>query len=147
MAGTAQLLLVSQLTTLRNLASIKKLKNDVDLRRWSTRGRRTVALGELPIVSLHIVEPHFNRLQELHTHWSDLEKGTVVLCRSRREHPEDFFKSGHGNPWSMQANQIASFCAKRDQKEIDFFQLLFAPNEFLFNCVQAKSTKLHIYAM
>ena len=78
----------------------KKLKNDVDLLRWSTTGRRTVPLGELPIVSLHIVEPHYNRLQELHTHWSDLEEGTLVLCRSRRCHPEDFFKSGHGNSWS-----------------------------------------------
>ena len=77
----------------------KKLKNDVDLRRWLTSGRRMVALDELPIVSLHIVEPHYNRLQELHTHWSDLEEGTLVLCRSRRWHPEDFFKSGHGE-WS-----------------------------------------------
>ena len=75
------------------------LKNDVELRVKKVGGRTRVPLEELPIVSLHIYEPLYNRMQELHKHWPDLVRGEAVLCRSRKGEP-DFFKSGHGHGWT-----------------------------------------------
>ena len=77
----------------------RTLKNDVELRVWSVDGRTRVPLVELPIVSLHIDKPHYDRMQELSYHWPALESGESVLCGSHIGEP-DFFKSGHGNGWT-----------------------------------------------
>ena len=75
------------------------LKNDVELHVWTVGGRTRVPLEEFPIVSLHIYEPLYNRMQELNKHWPDLERGETVMCRSRYGAP-DFFKFGHGSGWT-----------------------------------------------
>ena len=75
------------------------LKNDVELHVWTVGGRTRVPLEEFPIVSLHIYEPLYNRMQKLSDHWPELERGELVLCGSRKGEP-DFFKSGHGVGWS-----------------------------------------------
>ena len=70
----------------------KTLPNGVQLRRYLTGNRQIVPLRELNVVECMIPKQVYDRFQQLHLHWHDLQTGKEVLCRARRKYPEDFFR-------------------------------------------------------
>ena len=78
----------------------RKLKNGEYIRRYLTGGREVFDLAELNIVDCSFFKPVYERFNQLPQVWDKVLCGSLVMCRCRRRHPEDFFKCGHGNPWT-----------------------------------------------
>ena len=77
----------------------KALANSIEIRR-RLFNRMQVPLKELNIVALHMHKITYHRFQGLPAQWESLLEGQRVLCRTPVHRPKDFFKSGHGVPWS-----------------------------------------------
>ena len=59
-----------------------------------------VPFDYLNVVTVYVpraMSTRFNRLRKV---WHLFKSGEAVLCRTRRCHVEDFWRSGHDNPWS-----------------------------------------------
>ena len=76
------------------------LANDVELGCLPVAGRTRVPLSEIPIVSVHIYEPLYRRLQKLHSDWPALLRGDAVLCRFKYGEPDFLQMCGRGFGWS-----------------------------------------------
>jgi hypothetical protein len=59
-----------------------------------------VPFDDLNAVTVFVPVAMYTRFNLLRSAWNLFESGEAVLCRTRRCHVEDFWKSGHGSPWS-----------------------------------------------
>ena len=59
-----------------------------------------VLLETISIVTIYIPRQMFARFNHLRSHWKFFQSGVALLCRTKQHRVNDFWKSGHGNPWS-----------------------------------------------
>ena len=79
----------------------KFLKNGVRISRIKAAdGNPFIPIEELEIVEVNVYLPMFRRFESLGSVWEQLKRDELVLCRCRRGKPSDYFKGGHGKPWS-----------------------------------------------
>ena len=61
---------------------------------------RNIPFDDLNIVTVFVPREMYSRFNRLRSAWTMFQSGEAVLCRTRRFHVEDFWKSGHGSAWS-----------------------------------------------
>ena len=77
----------------------KRLTNGSDCMRKLVDTEK-VPFDDLNAVTVFVPRAMYTRFNRLRSAWHLFESGEAVLCRTRRCHVEDFWKSGHGSAWS-----------------------------------------------